>query len=261
MRMRQLYRLCLDETAKILLIFHRQFSQARSIILYEHIKQADQLKYHPLGTAMAKISKSSKLQNVCYDIRGPVLREATRLEDEGHRVLKLNIGNPAAFDMLTPDEILQDVIRNLPEAQGYCDSKGLYSARKAIMQDFQLRGVHSVEVDDIYLGNGVSELIVMAMQGLLNNGDEVLVPAPDYPLWSAAVSLCGGTPVHYVCDEQADWQPDIADIKNKVSDKTRAIVVINPNNPTGAVYEKEILEKIANLARDHNLVVLSLIHI
>ena len=204
---------------------------------------------------MAKISKSSKLQNVCYDIRGPVLREATRLEDEGHRVLKLNIGNPAAFDMLTPDEILQDVIRNLPEAQGYCDSKGLYSARKAIMQDFQLRGVHSVEVDDIYLGNGVSELIVMAMQGLLNNGDEVLVPAPDYPLWSAAVSLCGGTPVHYVCDEQADWQPDIADIKNKVSDKTRAIVVINPNNPTGAVYEKEILEKIANLARDHNLVV------
>ena len=210
---------------------------------------------------MAKISKSSKLQNVCYDIRGPVLREATRLEDEGHRVLKLNIGNPAAFDMLTPDEILQDVIRNLPEAQGYCDSKGLYSARKAIMQDFQLRGVHSVEVDDIYLGNGVSELIVMAMQGLLNNGDEVLVPAPDYPLWSAAVSLCGGTPVHYVCDEQADWQPDIADIKNKVSDKTRAIVVINPNNPTGAVYEKEILEKIANLARDHNLVVLSLIHI
>ena len=197
---------------------------------------------------MAKISKSSKLQNVCYDIRGPVLREATRLEDEGHRVLKLNIGNPAAFDMLTPDEILQDVIRNLPEAQGYCDSKGLYSARKAIMQDFQLRGVHSVEVDDIYLGNGVSELIVMAMQGLLNNGDEVLVPAPDYPLWSAAVSLCGGTPVHYVCDEQADWQPDIADIKNKVSDKTRAIVVINPNNPTGNVANSDEIDRMISIA-------------
>lgn len=204
---------------------------------------------------MSIISKSGKLQDVCYDIRGPVLREATRLEDEGHRILKLNIGNPAAFGMLTPDEILQDVIRNLPDAQGYCDSKGLYSARKAIMQDCQLRGIEGVEVDDIYLGNGVSELIVMAMQGLLNDGDEVLVPAPDYPLWTAAVTLSGGKPVHYVCDEQADWQPDIDDIKSKITSRTRAIVIINPNNPTGAVYEKDTLEQLAQVARDHKLVV------
>jgi alanine-synthesizing transaminase len=204
---------------------------------------------------MSSISKSSKLQNVCYDIRGPALREATRLEDEGHRILKLNIGNPAAFGMLTPDEILQDVIRNLPDAQGYCDSKGLYSARKAIMQDCQLRGVEGVEVDDIYLGNGVSELIVMVMQALLNDGDEVLIPAPDYPLWTAAVTLSGGKPVHYVCDEQADWQPDIDDIKSKITDHTKAIVIINPNNPTGAVYDKDILEQLAQVARDHKLVV------
>ncbi len=204
---------------------------------------------------MSNISKSSKLQNVCYDIRGPAMREATRLEDEGHRILKLNIGNPAAFGMLTPDEILQDVIRNLPDAQGYCDSKGLYSARKAIMQDCQLRGVEGVEVDDIYLGNGVSELIVMVMQALLNDGDEVLIPAPDYPLWTAAVTLSGGNPVHYVCDEQADWQPDIEDIKSKITDRTRAIVIINPNNPTGAVYDIEILEQLAQVARDHKLVV------
>ena len=204
---------------------------------------------------MSSISKSDKLQNVCYDIRGPALREATRLEDEGHRILKLNIGNPAAFGMLTPDEILQDVIRNLPDAQGYCDSKGLYSARKAIMQDCQLRGVEGVEVDDIYLGNGVSELIVMAMQGLLNDGDEVLIPAPDYPLWTAAVTLSGGKPVHYICDEQADWQPDIDDIKSKITARTRAIVIINPNNPTGAVYDKDILEQLAQVARDHKLVV------
>jgi alanine-synthesizing transaminase len=204
---------------------------------------------------MHSIKKSDKLQNVCYDIRGPVLKEATRMEDEGQRILKLNIGNPAAFDLLTPDEILQDVIHNLPKAQGYCSSKGLYSARKAIMQDCQLRGVEHVEIDDIYLGNGASELIVMAMQGLLNNGDEVLIPAPDYPLWTAAVSLCNGKPVHYICDEQADWQPDIDDIKSKITDKTRAIVVINPNNPTGAVYSKDTLEQIAELARQHNLIV------
>ena len=204
---------------------------------------------------MANINKSSKLNDVCYDIRGPVLREASRLEDEGNRILKLNIGNPAAFDMFTPDEIMQDVIKNLPDAQGYCDSKGLYSARKAVMQDFQLRGVHSVEVEDIYLGNGVSELIVMAMQSLLNNGDEVLIPAPDYPLWTAAVSLCGGKPVHYICDEDSDWQPDLTDIKSKITDRTRAIVVINPNNPTGAVYEKDVLNEIASIARDNNLIV------
>ena len=204
---------------------------------------------------MGNINKSSKLNDVCYDIRGPVLREASRLEDEGNRILKLNIGNPAAFDMFTPDEIMQDVIKNLPDAQGYCDSKGLYSARKAVMQDFQLRGVHSVEVEDIYLGNGVSELIVMAMQSLLNNGDEVLIPAPDYPLWTAAVSLCGGKPVHYICDENSDWQPDLTDIKSKITDRTRAIVVINPNNPTGAVYEKDVLNEIASIARDNNLIV------
>ena len=204
---------------------------------------------------MGNINKSSKLNDVCYDIRGPVLREASRLEDEGNRILKLNIGNPAAFDMFTPDEIMQDVIKNLPDAQGYCDSKGLYSARKAVMQDFQLRGVHSVEVEDIYLGNGVSELIVMAMQSLLNNGDEVLIPALDYPLWTAAVSLCGGKPVHYICDENSDWQPDLTDIKSKITDRTRAIVVINPNNPTGAVYEKDVLNEIASIARDNNLIV------
>ena len=204
---------------------------------------------------MGNINKSSKLNDVCYDIRGPVLREASRLEDEGNRILKLNIGNPAAFDMFTPDEIMQDVIKNLPDAQGYCDSKGLYSARKAVMQDFQLRGVHSVEVEDIYLGNGVSELIVMAMQSLLNHGDEVLIPAPDYPLWTAAVSLCGGKPVHYICDENSDWQPDLTDIKSKITDRTRAIVVINPNNPTGAVYERDVLNEIASIARDNNLIV------
>lgn len=203
---------------------------------------------------MNALEKSEKLRNVCYDIRGPVLDEAKRLEDEGQRILKLNIGNPGAFGLDTPDEILQDVIRNLPEAQGYSDSKGLYSARKAIMQDWQLRGV-SVDIDDIFLGNGVSELIVMAMQGLLDAGDEVLIPAPDYPLWTAAVSLCGGTPVHYVCDESNGWQPDLDDIKQKVNGKTRAIVVINPNNPTGAVYDKTTLEDIIELARQHQLIV------
>ena len=218
------------------------------------------LDQHPLPTnrmivTMQKMNKSDKLRDVCYDIRGPVLREATRLEDEGHRVLKLNIGNPAAFGLLTPDEILQDVIRNLPQAQGYCASKGLYSARKAVMQDCQLKGIPNIEIDDIYLGNGVSELIVMAMQGMLNNGDEVLIPAPDYPLWTAAVSLCSGTPVHYRCDEENDWQPDLQDIESKINERTRAIVIINPNNPTGAVYSKDTLEKIAELARKHKLIV------
>ena len=203
---------------------------------------------------MDKLTKSAKLQNVCYDIRGPVLKEAKRLEDEGQRILKLNIGNPGAFGLDTPDEILQDVIHNLPQAQGYSDSKGLYSARKAIMQDWQLRGLN-VDIDDIYLGNGVSELIVMAMQGLLDAGDEVLIPAPDYPLWTAAVSLCGGTPVHYVCDESNDWKPDLDDIKAKVNKNTRAIVVINPNNPTGAVYDRSTLEAIVEVARSHKLII------
>jgi len=204
---------------------------------------------------MTSIIKSKKLQNVCYDIRGPVLREARRLEDEGHQVLKLNIGNPGAFGLYTPDEILQDVIRNLQGAQGYSDSKGLYSARKAIMQDWQLRGLKTLDVDDIFLGNGVSELIVMAMQALLDAGDEVLIPAPDYPLWTAAVSLCGGTPVHYRCDESNDWQPDIDDIRAKCNSNTKAIIIINPNNPTGAVYEKSVLEDIAEIARTNKLIV------
>jgi alanine-synthesizing transaminase len=204
---------------------------------------------------MKPIKQSEKLANVCYDIRGPVLAEANRLEEEGHRILKLNIGNPAAFGFDAPDEIIQDVIRLLPTSQGYCESKGLYSARKAVMQHYQQRGVLDVDIDDIYLGNGVSELITMSMQALLNNDDEVLIPAPDYPLWTASVSLSGGTPVHYICDEEADWFPDIADIRSKISSRTRAIVVINPNNPTGAVYSKELLQEIVKLAEEHSLVI------
>lgn len=204
---------------------------------------------------MKTLSKSEKLNNVCYDIRGPVLREAMRLEDEGQRITKLNIGNPAPFGFAAPDEIIQDVIRHIPDAQGYSDSKGLFSARKAIMQDYQLKGIFGVDVDDIILGNGVSELIVMATQALLNNGDEVLVPSPDYPLWTAAVNLAGGKAVHYICDEEAEWQPDIADIRSKINDKTKAIVIINPNNPTGAVYSKDVLQQIVDLAHEHKLVV------
>ncbi|MEX0738411.1 MAG: pyridoxal phosphate-dependent aminotransferase [Pseudohongiella sp.] len=204
---------------------------------------------------MKKIRQSEKLAKVCYDIRGPVLEEAKRLEEEGNRILKLNIGNPAAFGFEAPEEIIQDVIRNLPNAQGYSDSKGLFSARKAIMQECQQIGIDGVDIDDIYLGNGVSELIVMAMQALLNNGDEVLVPAPDYPLWTAAVSLGGGNPIHYVCDEQADWFPDISDIEQKITAKTRALVIINPNNPTGSVYSSELLLDIIRVARKHKLIV------
>ncbi len=200
------------------------------------------------------IAQSQKLSNVCYDIRGPVLEEAKRLEEEGHQILKLNIGNPAPFGFNAPDEILYDVIHNLANAQGYCDSKGLYSARKAIMQECQRLKVDNVEIEDIYLGNGVSELITMAMQALLNDGDEVLIPAPDYPLWTASVSLAGGQPVHYLCDEQQDWYPSIEDMESKITSTTRAIVIINPNNPTGAVYSKEILEDIIELARRHNLI-------
>lgn len=206
---------------------------------------------------MKKIKQSDKLQQVCYDIRGPVLEEAKRLEEDGHRILKLNIGNPAPFGFEAPDEIIQDVIRNLANSQGYSDSKGLFSARKAIMQECQQLGIRGVDIDDIYLGNGVSELIVMAMQALLNNGDEVLIPAPDYPLWTAAVSLGGGTPVHYVCDEASDWFPDIKDIEAKISPNTKAIVIINPNNPTGSVYSKEVLEEIVRVARKHQLLIFS----
>ncbi len=206
-------------------------------------------------TIMQPILKSSKLANVCYDIRGPVLARAKQMEDEGHRVIKLNIGNPAAFGFDTPEEIVQDVIHNLPGASGYCESKGLFSARKAIMHYTQQKQIPGVTIEDIYIGNGVSELIVMSMQALLNNGDEVLIPAPDYPLWTAAVSLSGGVPRHYICDELSDWLPDLDDIRAKITAITRAIVVINPNNPTGALYPDEILAGILDIAREHKLIV------
>jgi alanine-synthesizing transaminase len=204
---------------------------------------------------MRTFNKSSKLDNVCYDIRGPILKEVKRIEEEGFRVIKLNTGNPGAFGFNAPDEILHDMIVNLQNAQAYGDSRGLFSARKAIMHDFQTKGVMDVEIDDIFIGNGVSELIVMSMQGLLNSGDEVLIPMPDYPLWTAAVTLSGGTAVHYICDESSGWQPDIKDIRSKISPRTKAIVVINPNNPTGAVYERPILVEIAQTAQEHSLIV------
>lgn len=206
---------------------------------------------------MKSVKKSSKLNNVCYEIRGQIAAEARRLEDEGHKVLKLNIGNPAPFGFEAPDDILKDVIHNLPTAQGYCDSKGIYSARVAVMQYFQQNGIRDLSTEDIFIGNGVSELIVMAMQGLLNDGDEVLIPAPDYPLWTAAVSLSGGKPIHYRCDEENQWFPDLEDMATKISTNTKAIVLINPNNPTGSVYSKEILEGILALAREHQLIVFS----
>ncbi len=201
------------------------------------------------------IRKSSKLDEVCYDIRGPVLEEAHRLEEEGHRVMKLNIGNPAPFGFDVPEEILVDVIHNLPASQGYCDSKGIYTARKAVMQYAQQLGIDGVEIDDVFIGNGVSELVMLAVQGLLENGDEVLIPAPDFPLWSAAVNLCGGRPVHYLCDEAADWAPDLEDLAAKVTPRTRALVIINPNNPTGAVYGRAVLKRLAAFARRHGLVI------
>jgi len=200
------------------------------------------------------IEQSHKLDNICYDIRGPALEEAKKLEDEGHQILRLNIGNPAAFGFNAPDEILIDVVQNLHYAQGYSDSKGLYSARKAIMQECQRLQINNVNIEDIYLGNGVSELITIAMQALLNDNDEVLIPAPDYPLWTAAVSLSGGKPIHYLCDEQADWYPSITDIESKITGRTRALVIINPNNPTGAVYSREILLDLVDLARKHKLI-------
>lgn len=199
------------------------------------------------------IRKSDKLADVCYDIRGPVLEEAKRLEDDGHRILKLNIGNPAPFGFEAPEEILQDVLYNLPTAQGYCDAKGIFSARKAVMQHCQKRGIQGVGLEDIFLGNGVSELIVLAMQALLNNGDEMLIPAPDYPLWTAAVTLSGGKPVHYLCDENAGWEPDLDDLEAKITPNTRGIVIINPNNPTGAVYSRDTLKAIVRLAEKHQL--------
>jgi alanine-synthesizing transaminase len=203
------------------------------------------------------LRQSRKLEDVCYDIRGPVLEEAKRLEDEGRRITKLNIGNPAPFGFEAPDEILVDVVRNLSQSQGYCDSQGLLSARTAIVQHYQQRGIDTIDVDDIWLGNGVSELITMALQAMLDNGDEVLVPAPDYPLWTASTCLAGGTPVHYLCDESAGWLPDLDHLRSRITPHSKAIVVINPNNPTGAVYPREVLEEIAAIAREHHLVILA----
>ena len=204
---------------------------------------------------MRLIQKSKKLDNICYEIRGPVPERAKQLEEEGHKIIKLNIGNLAAFNFEPPDEIVRDMILNLPHAAGYTDSKGMFAPRKAIMHDCQSKQISGVGMDDIYLGNGVSELIVMAMSALLDDGDQVLVPAPDYPLWTAAVSLSGGTPIHYLCDESADWFPDIADIKRKINAHTKAIVIINPNNPTGALYPAALLLQIVELARQHQLII------
>ena len=206
---------------------------------------------------MRTFLKSHKLDYVSYDVRGPVLSEAERMESQGIRILKLNIGNPAPFGLMAPEEIVHDMIMNIPEAEGYSNSKGVFSARKAIMQYHQLKGLPNLDVDHIYTGNGVSEMISMAMQGLLDNEDEVLVPSPDYPLWTACVTLAGGKAVHYRCDEEADWFPDVADIRKKVTDKTKAIVIINPNNPTGAVYSKDLLLEIVQIAREHELIIFS----
>lgn len=203
---------------------------------------------------MSIIKKSNKLEGVCYDIRGPVLQEANRMEEEGQRILKLNIGNPTPFGFAAPDEIIQDVIRNLPAAEGYCDSKGLFAARKAVMQYCQQIQIENVTIDDIFMGNGVSELIVMCMQALINDGDEFLIPAPDYPLWTAAVTLAGGKAVHYRCNEEAGWTPDLADIKSKINSRTRGILIINPNNPTGAVYPEDVVKGVVKLASENNLV-------
>ena len=204
---------------------------------------------------MPEILKSEKMNNICYEIRGPLLKEAKRLEEEGYSIIKLNSGNPPAFGIQAPDEIIRDVTLNVRLAQAYGDSKGLFSARKAIMQQCQIKGIAGVQIEDIYVGNGVSEMIMMSMQALLNNGDEMLVPAPDYPLWTAAVNLSGGKAVHYRCDEASDWNPDLSDMESKISAKTRGIVVINPNNPTGAVYSRDVLLKIVELAQRHQLIV------
>ena len=206
---------------------------------------------------MRLFEKSSKLEHVLYDVRGPVVDEAARMEEAGKKILKLNIGNPAAFGFTAPDEVIGDMINNIRECQGYSDSRGIFSARKAIMQYCQLKHIPNLSVKDIYTGNGVSELINLAMQALLNDGDEILIPAPDYPLWTACATLAGGKAVHYICDEQAEWNPDIEDIKSKITDKTKAIVIINPNNPTGALYPRDLLEQIVQIAREHELMIFS----
>ena len=204
---------------------------------------------------MKTILKSAKLANVCYDIRGPIMDRARQMEEEGQKIIRLNIGNLAVFGFDAPEEIQQDMIRNLPNSAGYSDSKGIFGARKAVMHETQKQGIKGVTLDDIYLGNGASELIVMATNGLLDNGDELLLPAPDYPLWTAATSLSGGTPVHYLCNEDNGWMPDMDDIRRKISPRTKGIVVINPNNPTGALYSDALLQSIVNLAREHGLVI------
>ena len=206
---------------------------------------------------MRTFSKSTKLDNVLYDVRGPVVEEADRMISDGIEVLKLNIGNPAPFGFNAPEEVIRDMARNLRDSQGYSNSKGIWSARKAIMQYAQLRGIPNVEMDDIYTGNGVSELINLVMQALLDDGDEILIPAPDYPLWAACATLAGGKVVHYLCDEQSDWNPDLQDMESKITDRTKALVIINPNNPTGVVYPKEILEQIVEIARRHQLIIFS----
>ncbi len=204
---------------------------------------------------MKTVQKSAKLANVCYDIRGPIMDAARQMEEEGHKIIRLNIGNLAVFGFDAPEEIQQDMIRNLPNSSGYSDSKGIFAARKAVMHETQKQGIKGVTLDDIYLGNGASELIVMATNALLNDGDELLLPAPDYPLWTAAVSLSGGTPVHYLCDEANGWMPDLQDIRRKITPRTKGIVIINPNNPTGALYSDELLKDIVELARAQNLVI------
>ncbi|MDQ0277292.1 alanine-synthesizing transaminase [Arthrobacter silviterrae] len=206
---------------------------------------------------MAEFKQSTKLHNVLYDIRGPVLEQAQKMESEGHRILKLNIGNPAPFGFEAPDAILVDMIRHLPHAQGYSDSRGIFSARTAVVQYYQTRGIHTIHVDDVYLGNGVSELITLSLMALLDTGDEVLVPTPDYPLWTASVSLAGGRPVHYLCDEENEWWPDLEDLAAKITPRTKGLVIINPNNPTGAVYPPHIIAGMVDLARKHGLIVFS----
>ena len=225
---------------------------AESLRLKLYVLQRDKAARRPF---LKPIAKSSKLANVCYDIRGPVLEKARQMEEEGHHIIKLNIGNIAAFGLEPPDEIVQDMIRNMPHSAGYTDSKGLFAPRKAVVHYTQEKHIQGVSVDDVYLGNGASELITLSMNALLNDGDQVLVPAPDYPLWTASVALSGGTPVHYLCDEGSDWMPDIADIRRKITPQTKAIVVINPNNPTGALYSDELLLSIVELARQHQLIV------
>ena len=205
---------------------------------------------------MRTFSKSSKLDHVLYDVRGPVVEEAARMEEAGKKILKLNIGNPAPFGFEAPDEVIHDIMRNVRSCEGYSDSRGMFSARKAVMQYYQLLGLH-VSINNIYTGNGVSELINLCMQALLNDGDEILIPMPDYPLWTACATLAGGKAVHYVCDEQADWFPDIEDMRSKITDKTKAIVIINPNNPTGAVYSRDVLKEIVQIAREHELILFS----